>query len=100
MEKLKGGPVSIAYIVNAYSLYLVNTGKRPSLAEFHINLIGQIIEKYHEARVQFPLLRRKKILQDIAVFVEQTKRGKNHATCAKTVMLLCVWCLVSKLSTQ
>ncbi|UYV68811.1 hypothetical protein LAZ67_6000940 [Cordylochernes scorpioides] len=39
-------------LLNAYSLYLVNTGKRPSLAEFHINLIGQIIEKYHEARVQ------------------------------------------------
>ncbi|UYV77519.1 hypothetical protein LAZ67_15001349 [Cordylochernes scorpioides] len=40
------------FLLNAYSLYLVNTGKRPSLAEFHINLIGQIIEKYHEARVQ------------------------------------------------
>ncbi|UYV79753.1 hypothetical protein LAZ67_18000564, partial [Cordylochernes scorpioides] len=39
-------------LLNAYSLYLVNTGKRPSLAKFHINLIGQIIEKYHEARVQ------------------------------------------------
>ncbi|UYV68154.1 hypothetical protein LAZ67_5003213 [Cordylochernes scorpioides] len=39
-------------LLNAYSSYLVNTGKRPSLAEFHINLIGQIIEKYHEARVQ------------------------------------------------
>ncbi|UYV60146.1 hypothetical protein LAZ67_1000131 [Cordylochernes scorpioides] len=39
-------------LLNAYSLYLVNTGKRPSFAEFHINLIGQIIEKYHEARVQ------------------------------------------------
>lgn len=37
-------------VLNAHTLYLCKTGKKPTLAQFHLELVRQLLEKYLEPR--------------------------------------------------
>lgn len=39
-------------ILNAHALYLCKTGKKPTLPEFHLELVRQMLEKYLEPRTK------------------------------------------------